>query len=544
MVARAHSRPLDILHERPDILTMGLVIVATLLLGACYWHSMLVEGRPFTDTKCFRAAVYQHERRDTRDCRSSAETNLRIYERVARIASKNKASIIVYPEDGLFAGSNRYLLPCLNEIADPDEPMHQRAPANPCLDPDDHNESSFIMKRLSCIAKENNLYVVANFGTRQNCIPKTRVGEDICLDTGYFMLNTNVVFDPSGNFIKRYRKYNKFIEQFNKAPSIELVHFDTPIGRFGLFTCFDALYKSPAVDLVEKYHIDTALFPTWWFDMLPIHSAIQYQDAWSLGNRVNLLAANLLAPQRGSVGCGIYSLGNNSVYVGANDLRPKLILANLPSNARANEQCQKNFNELVLDVEYDDEETMSNWHYKPRGHHTITKNDTVLALRKNEAKVEACLEQVCCHLDYKLVESTGADMLSKLILVVKNGLSAEFNWYEQACFLATTDSPFVSELTTRVRYDWRVGANFERLSMVANFSTKYVYPVANQNVSKLVDRRDRKFNCNQLREQQFSCAHELIIAKQNLSSAIGAQINSFGFFARLFEKDAKRSLGR
>ena len=38
---------------------------------------------------------------------------------------------------------------------------------------------------------------------------------------------------------------------FNE-PNLEVVTFDTDFGRFGLMTCFDAMYSHPFLDLVES----------------------------------------------------------------------------------------------------------------------------------------------------------------------------------------------------------------------------------------------------------------------------------------------------
>lgn len=482
-------------------------------------------------------------------CHRSLELNLDVYEKVARVAGQNGAKIIVFPEDGLFDGSRSFILPCLHQLPDPDSLLADQT-INPCLE-QEYNDN-FIMKRLSCLARSNKLYLVANFGTREECKwPWKEENAASCAKYGYLMLNTDVVFDQQGNFIKRYRKYNPFVEVFDKAPQLELAYFDTPdMGRFGLFTCFDILFKSPAIDLVEKYQVNTALYPTWWFDKLPMHSAIQYQEAWAQSNRLNLLAANLVLPERGSIGGGIFSSSSktNPIYTGANDLDPKLIVADLPAQQTSNDDdhdepctCSGENNKSAgfkVAVELADileraKEASKPYgaalvrKYKPYGHFEVdSKDSVVVALRESQDDVTVCLSGVCCHLEYQT-----SSPQTNLVLIVKSGLNKPFRWWEQVCLLATvTSSVGAQNDNHRLSvFDLEGRVEFSRLSISANFTTKYVMPIASRNVSQLVNRTERQFHCRQVSsplEKQTHCKQE-----------VAGLINSFGFFGRQFEKD-------
>lgn len=72
----------------------------------------------------------------------------------------------------------------------------------------------------------------------------------------------------------------------------ELVTFDTPFGKFGIFICFDLLFYNPAVALVVEHNVDTILFPTAWMNLLPHLTAVEFHSAWAMGMGVNLLSAN------------------------------------------------------------------------------------------------------------------------------------------------------------------------------------------------------------------------------------------------------------
>lgn len=507
-------------------------------------------GRPATGAQhCFRAAVLQHRRIPASDCLESARLNLEAYSRAAAEASQRGAKLIVFPEDGLFHGSRSQILPCLSEIPQPPPPADAGKLPNPCLDQaaDPSRPAwSLIMSRLSCIARSNGILLVANLGTRQSCrqattnetasspLPPCPHKRDLLI------LNTDVVFDAQGGFIQRYRKFNRFVEVYDAAPALELALFETPFaGRLGLFTCFDILFQRPAVELVEKYHVDTVLFPTWWFDKLPIHSAIQFQEAWSWGRGVNLLAANLVAPEKGSVGSGIFSRDGNgsSVYTGASSPEPKLILANLPVGGSPPGACQA-FEPEVLEfdsagaghgLDPADQQPARDppAAYKPNTHYEIGPADVVFRLRGRSDDATVCLAEVCCHLRYKLAAGTPDELLQRLVLLVRDGRQPTFGWWEQVCLLATTQTPFEPSQLGAVRYSLEAEAHFERLAMSSNMTTKYVYPFANRNVSQLIERRARRFQC-QDPGGGFACEHEL---------AGAGLVNSFGLYARSYNKD-------
>lgn len=283
-------------------------------------------------SKYFNVAVYEHEYLNKSSWKATIQANLEIYKNVAQFAARSQIEVIVFPEDGILIGKRAFIDAGLPELPNPEQLNENNN--NPCLHEASYQgETMEVLRNLSCMARENNLYVVANFGTKETCKAGSSIGPRTCPENGFFAFNTDVVLSNEGQFIKRYRKYNLFLEVFDKPPSVEVAYFDTPYGRFGVFTCFDILFKSPAVELIEKHQIDTVLFPTWWYDELPSLTAIQFQDAWSYKHKVNLLAANIHEPLIGSIGSGIYSL-DSSIYVGPNETRPSLLMARVPKRPR------------------------------------------------------------------------------------------------------------------------------------------------------------------------------------------------------------------
>ena len=57
-----------------------------------------------------------------------------------------------------------------------------------------------------------------------------------------------------GYLVAVYDKRNLFMteKQIFNQPELEVVTFMTDFGKFGLMTCFDAMYEHPFLDLVEQ----------------------------------------------------------------------------------------------------------------------------------------------------------------------------------------------------------------------------------------------------------------------------------------------------
>lgn len=75
---------------------------------------------------------------------------------------------------------------------------------------------------------------------------------------------------------------------------------------FGHFICFDLMFQTPALALIEQ-GVKNIIFPTMWFSELPFLTAVQIQQNWAYSNNVNFLGAGANRPIVGSGGSGIYS---------------------------------------------------------------------------------------------------------------------------------------------------------------------------------------------------------------------------------------------
>ena len=59
-----------------------------------------------------------------------------------------------------------------------------------------------VQARLSCLAKNNSIYVVANMGDKKPCTSS----HSKCPANGHYQYNTNVVYDKMGKLVARYHK--------------------------------------------------------------------------------------------------------------------------------------------------------------------------------------------------------------------------------------------------------------------------------------------------------------------------------------------------
>ncbi|XP_009989181.1 PREDICTED: pantetheinase-like [Tauraco erythrolophus] len=152
------------------------------------------------------AAVYEHNvvlSEDTEVPVSPAEAlmlmekNMAILEVAVKEAARQGAHIIVTPEDGIYGWvfTRETIYPYLEDIPDP------RVDWIPCADPGRFAPSP-VLERLSCLARNNSIYVVANMGDKKPC----NSSDPGCPSDGRYQYNTNVVFDSEGKLVARYHK--------------------------------------------------------------------------------------------------------------------------------------------------------------------------------------------------------------------------------------------------------------------------------------------------------------------------------------------------
>ncbi|XP_067867829.1 biotinidase [Heterodontus francisci] len=279
--------------------------------AAVYEHATVLKPNSMIPTT--RQAALRHMRE-----------NLDIYQEQVHAAHELGVKIIVFPEDGLngFDFNRDTILPYLEPIPDPTVVKW-----NPCLHPTAFNNTE-VLYQLSCMARNSNMYLIANMGEKQIC----EHNDPGCPQDGRYQFNTDVIFDAEGALIAKYQKWNLYFEvAFDKPKAVEHVIFNTPFaGRFGIFTCFDLLFYEPAVSLIEHYGVKQIVFPTAWMNQLPLLSAVMFQQAFATAFGINLLAANQHHPESNMTGSGIYTPSDSFYYYNMNSSKGKLLVAKVP----------------------------------------------------------------------------------------------------------------------------------------------------------------------------------------------------------------------
>ncbi|KAM9666618.1 pantetheinase-like isoform 1-T3 [Trichechus inunguis] len=413
----------------------------------------------------FIAAVYEHSvilPNATLNPASHEEAlalmnqNLDVLEGAITSAAKQGAHIIVTPEDGIYGWvfTRETIYPYLEDIPDP------QVNWIPCNDPSRFGHTP-VQERLSCLAKKNSIYVVANIGDKKPC----EANDPQCPTDGRYQYNTNVVFDSEGKLVARYHKQNIFMgeDQFNSPKKAEVVTFNTTFGKFGIFTCFDILFHDPAVILVKDFHVDTILFPTAWMNVLPHLSAVEFHSAWAMGMGVNFLAANIHHPLRKMTGSGIYAPDSpRAFHYDMKTEEGKLLLSELDSHLY---RSVVNWSSYANSIE-----ALSTGNQEFKGT-VFFDNFTFMELKGVTGNYTVCHRDLCCHLSYKMSEKRSDEVYA---LGAFDGLhTVEGTYYLQICTMlkcGTTDLKTCGESVEAA------STRFEMFSLSGTFGTQYVFP--------------------------------------------------------------------
>ncbi|XP_049640968.1 pantetheinase [Suncus etruscus] len=413
----------------------------------------------------FIAAVYEHAvimPKDTLRPVSQEEAlalmnqNLDILEAAIISAATQGAKIIVTPEDAIYGTkfNRESLYPYLEDIPDP------QVNWIPCTNPNRFGHTP-VQERLSCLAKENSIYVVANIGDKKAC----NANDSQCPPDNRYQYNTDVVFDSQGKLVARYHKQNLFMgeDQFDIPKETEIVTFNTSFGKFGIFTCFDILFHDPAVTLVKDHHVDTILFPTAWMNVLPHLTAIEFHSAWAMGMGVNFLASNLHNSSRKMTGSGIYAPDSpKEFHYDMKTNEGKLILAQLDSHPS---HQVVNWSSYVNSVK-----VLSTGNGNFQG--TIFFDEfTFVELTEITGNYTVCQKDLCCLLSYKMFEKRSDEVYA---LGAFDGLhTVEGCYYLQVCTLLKCKTTNLHSCGSPVE---TASTRFEMFSLSGTFRTQYVFP--------------------------------------------------------------------
>ena len=144
------------------------------------------------------------------------------------------------------------------------------------------------------------------------------------------------------------------------------------------------------------------VFPTVWFDVLPLFAAIGFQGSWARGMGVNFLGANTYVPEVLSTGSGIYSPSGTKKYFRSLSANVSLSIATLSKIPKS-----RPGNISVVNTEKpmnaDDESFYSDLF----GDLFLFKE-----LSKPEGTLEVCYNgsNICCSLTYKMADKRTDEM--------------------------------------------------------------------------------------------------------------------------------------
>lgn len=442
----------------------------------------------------YTAAVLEHRRRGDTKVDSPQEVilkNLDIYARSVHVAKEKGADMIVFPEFGLFPHDTRTAMKPYHEyVPDPSQACY-----NPCNNPSEYNRT--ILHTLSCLAKNNSIYLVANMADIQPCTGTH------CRDDGVYQYNTNVVFDRNGTLVTRYHKVHLCYEDGTDAPNHpQNPVFSTDFGTFAAYICFDILFGDIAETAQRVNHI---AFPTMWFNAMPILNSVQLWQAFSITNNVTLLASNIHHPDLGNTGSGIFTPTQGAVkYTLNNDGKSKLIVSRIPLSGG-------NYSESSITVisengtyDYPDEEDGRD--IGPICDRTIlednstdldyrcwrdnTENYTFAKLTEKSDVLQLCQNGMCCSLNYNTLEG----VQDEFYLGVHNqtySLNERYFWYLESCGVYRCEHVGNKTCAT---FPLESDTIFSHLELSANFSSKFVYPSVLQNQMRLAPFRQWNYS--------------------------------------------------
>ncbi|XP_075410032.1 vascular non-inflammatory molecule 3-like isoform X2 [Tenrec ecaudatus] len=436
--------------------------------------------------------------------------NLDVLENAVHLAAKQGAQIIVTPEDGIYGWvfTRETIYPYLEDIPDPEVNWI------PCRDSQRFGYTP-VQERLSCLAKNNSIYIVANIGDKKPC----SANDPQCPADGRYQYNTNVVFDSEGKLVARYHKYNLFAPeiQFDFPKDSELVAFETPFGKFGLFTCFDIFSHDPAVVVVDDLKVDSVLYPVAWYNTLPLLSAAPFHSAWARAMRVNLLAANTHNTSMHMTGSGIYA--PEAVRVFHYDMETEsgqLLLAELSARPR----LEPTFPASIDWSAYAQHVKLSSSEQSTFPGMIYFDEFTFTELKEDTGNYTVCQKDLCCHLTYRMSEKR---MDEAYALGVFDGLhTVEGQYYLQICTLLKCQT---TDLKTCGEPVGSAFTKFEEFSLSGTFGTSYVFPQVVLSGSQLASERHYEISRDgRLRSRSGASLPVLVLA----------------LYGRVFEKDPPR----
>lgn len=241
-----------------------------LIIGLCLLSMVLAaaEGE-------YRAAVAEHDvfvSSDGNDLLGDVSLNLDLYEELISVSKENHAHIVVFPEFGLNAFETNKDRSNLQQVA-------VSVPPEGTVPCDTEQGDPGILRRMSCSARTNGISVLINVVSQIDCTPLDNSSSALvdslegkpateCPEDGKFLFNTNVVFNERGEVAATYYKSHEWfplMPAYNQPAvpdNATYVPAWGPASGFGIFTCFDIMWSTPAVSTyIDEMGLNHFLYP-------------------------------------------------------------------------------------------------------------------------------------------------------------------------------------------------------------------------------------------------------------------------------------------
>lgn len=258
------------------------------------------------------------------------QANLVQLDSITATAVSSRAQIIVFPEDALYGPmfpTRDSVLPYLEYIPEITQQDGRDSRVCPCHDVAFADDSTAVLRNLSCMAISHSLVLVANMGEVRYCNGShASAAEADCPADGRFQYNTQVVFDEQGYLLAKYHKSHLYYEpQWDRGDGVP-VTFTTSFGvRFGLMICYDLMWPEPQSSL-HAMGVRNFAFSAWWVNNEPTITGTTSQQAWSRLHQSNLIASSVGVNFYNS-GSGVYSSGTALQACYNPDLMSRLCMA-------------------------------------------------------------------------------------------------------------------------------------------------------------------------------------------------------------------------
>ncbi|XP_065346687.1 biotinidase-like [Cloeon dipterum] len=329
-----------------------------------------------------------------------------------------------------------------------------------------------LMKQLSCISRQNFVYLVAAVLEKESRECQTGETAPSCFN----IFSTTIVTDKNGFFIAKYRRFNS-LEQgsvINRPIEATPTTFTTASGfTFGLLTGNDLLFREPAQSLLRR-NVTQFITNGAWLNTVPFEFSVNVFQGWIEANKVYLAAANYMEPERGYSGIGTYrsfsggflrsemvsGVSGGSVAIGDT-------LSDLSSLRRRKRQDNPN---NVVGVAPAD----------------LSKFVSVeVPLSPTSRQVRACHETFCCDLTYSTTTTlTDTTSVAYRLLVFGGNRTVEGVaqpiFLEQTCGLvacARGAENAIDCTATKDQTAYTNSVSFSSLSLQGSFSTNSVRPI-------------------------------------------------------------------